>query len=436
MMFCMKKGEVSIEKFEIYISLLLDFNYNCRKYDMNINIKTLLVILFHSTFAFQSCNVKKSPVSNASINYPELDTTFQTSDKDINNVFIDTFQTSLANFISGMDKSYYDSILSIDSDFWDEFTGKINEDFSKIEHRRLMKMFEWSQSSFIDKSIDTSLVFYPFSGPDFLHAHYLYPNANEYILFALEDVGDIPNLKDLDSESTKQYLKNTNNFLRDIYLRSYFITKNMQKDINKEKKVPGVLSTLYWFFSRTDHQIVNVERITLDSNGKLISRDDIDDGIDGVKFSFVKKGEKNIKRLTYFSCDISDKGFEKKNPELFLYLQNIRKCNTFVKSASYLMHYKSFKKIRDIVLDKSLSIFQDDTGVPFKYVDNEDWNIRCFGAYLKPIKDFEKNYNILYQKDLASRYKESTEKLPFSLGYHWKDISEQNQMLITRLIEQ
>ena len=131
---------------------------------------------------------------------------------------------------------------------------------------------------------------------------------------------------------------------------------------------------------------------------------DKDDGLDGVRFHFVKKGENDIKRLTYFSCDISDDGFEEDNPELLIYLNSMRECNTFVKSASYLMHYRSFKNIRNLVLDKSLSIFQDDTGLPYKHVDNDDWNIRYFGSYVKPIKDFEKNYNILFQHDLEKRY--------------------------------
>jgi hypothetical protein len=379
----------------------------------------LTILLFNSIFVFHSCTNEE--IKNVSpVIAIEQEPLFS----------IDTFQTSLANFISGIDKSYYDSIISIDLDFWNEFSGEINDDFAKIKSERLMKMSQWSQSSFIDKSIDTSLVFYPFSGPDFLHAYYLYPNANEYILLALEKVGNIPNWKEIGPKASIEYLENTNNFLRDIYLRSYFITKHMQIDIREEKKISGVLSSLYWFLSRTDHQLMNVERVTLDSQGKLITKDK-EDGLDGVRFSFVKKGEKEIKRLTYFSCDISDDGFAKKNPELFIYLNNMRACNTFVKSASYLMHYGSFKNIRNVVLDKSLTIFQDDTGIPYKYVANDDWNIRCFGSYVKPIKDFEHNTS-LYQNDLATRYKGATEKLPFSLGYHWKNAFEQNQMLLIR----
>ena len=49
---------------------------------------------------------------------------------------------------------------------------------------------------------------------------------------------------------------------------------------------------------------------------------------------------------------------------------------------------------------------------------------------MKPIKDFEKNYDIIYQEDLAREYRKGSTNLPFSLGYQWRDASEQNQMLI------
>jgi hypothetical protein len=246
----------------------------------------------------------------------------------------------------------------------------------------------------------------------------------------------MPNWKDIGEKESTKYLENTNDFLRDIYLRSYFITKHMQLDIEKESKISGVLPSLYWFLSRTDHQIVKMERVTIDENGNVDIRKS-NKGVDGVRFHFVKNGGINIKKLTYFCCDISDNGFTKKNPEVFIYLNNIRSCNTFIKAASYLMHYKSFEDISNIVLKKSITIFQDDTGLPYKYVNNANWNVKCFGSYVKPISDFKATMNIIYQDDLEEFYKTSqTENLPFSLGYHWRESSYQNQMLITRFIEE
>ena len=57
--------------------------------------------------------------------------------------------------------------------------------FGKIFQKKLMtttqklslkagKMSNWVDTSFISKSIDTCLVFYPFSGPEFLHK-FFYP---------------------------------------------------------------------------------------------------------------------------------------------------------------------------------------------------------------------------------------------------------------------
>ena len=111
------------------------------------------------------------------------------------------------------------------------------------------------------------------------------------------------------------------------------------------------------------------------------------------------------------------------------YMQNYisNKCNTFLKSASYLLHYGSFTTIRNLILDKSDYLVQDDTGIPFKYFNNADWKVSLFGIYEKPVKDF---IDDLYQEDLDSAYKSTInlKKLDFSLGYHWSS-KEQNQIV-------
>ena len=73
-------------------------------------------------------------------------------------------------------------------------------------------MYNWAKTNFLDSDIDTTLLFYPFSGPDFLHAFQFYPNANEYILLALEEVGTIPDFKSISEDSTEVYARNLNIF--------------------------------------------------------------------------------------------------------------------------------------------------------------------------------------------------------------------------------
>lgn len=374
---------------------------------------------------------------------------------------INDYEDGVASFLTGNDTTSF--CRPIDPYFWEDFTKKIDNGFSftskdgksrkkpgwnKIKKERLDPIIDWSQSEFIKSDIDTSLVFYPFSGPDFLHAYHFYPNANEYVLLALEEVGTMPDFNSIPIDSIETYATNLNLFLRDIYLRSYFITGNMIDDI-AENKVDGVISSLYWFIKKTNHDIINVENVTLDSLGNIINEEDVSEGwnkkgFDGVRFYF-KNSKNELKKLVYFSCDISDQAFsglngrdvKYKNSNLLAFLKNMRKCNTFIKSASYMMHHDrkdlSFKQIRNLILSKSKSIFQDDTGVPFRFINQEEWDITVFGTYEKPIKDFDR-WTFMYQEDLNLFYKNKDNHggmLPFSLGYHWQD-KKQNQMLFLK----
>tara|TARA_Y100000746_G_C15349139_1_gene385154 strand:- start:267 stop:911 length:645 start_codon:yes stop_codon:yes gene_type:complete len=212
----------------------------------------------------------------------------------------------------------------------------------------------------------------------------------------------------------------------------------MEVDLS-ETTMNGLIGSLYWFISRTNHKIISQEFITIDKNGIIIPETDKSQGwlldeYDGVSFNLLNE-ENEIKKLIYFSADISNKGLNKKNPQLKLFLNNLNNVNTFVKSASYLMHYNSFDNIRNIVLNNSYSLFQDDTGVPIRFFNSDNWVTFLFGNYIDPIKDFESTMDIITQEDLRSFYLDQTLNkgyLPFSLGYHWRDSKKQNQQLVIK----
>ena len=344
---------------------------------------------------------------------------------------IDTSHNALAQLISGMDCSYFDNENNIDTAYWNEYSSRVNTAFSKMKETRLKPMQEWIQSVVSDKINDTSLLFYPFSGADFLHAYYLFPEANDYVLLAQEKIGEIPDINSMKSDELKNYLNAVDQSLIDIYKRSYFITKRMSVDTKAGSELNGLLPLFYWFIARTDHEIINVSTVFIDSSSVLQQREmntEISKNlIEGVKFLFRKKGHEKIKSVTYFNCDISNDGFIE-NPEFKKYLNSVRPGNSFVKSASYLMHYGSFSDIREIVQQKSQSILEDDTGIPYKYFDGLEWDINLFGMYVMPVKDFSESR---FQIDLNEAYSNMDMykgKLPFSLGYHWGS-KAQNQML-------
>jgi hypothetical protein len=317
---------------------------------------------------------------------------------------------------------------NIDPTYYDSFSKQLNQKLVEIGKSRLSPITNWNQSALKrNAKSDTTSVFYPFSGGDFLHVNSLYPNANHYVMMAQESVGSIPDMANMDKVQTREYIEAADFILRDIYAKSYFITMNMIKD-TKSSPVNGMLPVLLWSVSKTGHTVTSVEELSVDESGKK-TYTPFKVGVNAakaVRITFGNKEKGILKTLTYYSCDISNSGIEK-DKALAATLKSIPASNCFVKSASYLMHYETFTTIRNTVLDKAIYLVQDDTGIPYKYFDKSKFKMELYGNYVKPVSDFSEN---LFQKDMAEAYKtkEFIGALSFSLGYHWQT-KDQNQMI-------
>ncbi|MFM7727982.1 MAG: hypothetical protein ACKO7B_14875, partial [Flavobacteriales bacterium] len=304
---------------------------------------------------------------------------------------IDSNLTHIAKLIAGLD-----TVLNYNHPNWNNqsiarFSRETEAKYNVMRENRLQKMAAWNQKNVAGAGIsDSSFSFYPFSGGDFIHLHWLMPNASEYLMAAREAVGTIPALLQMSDTSMLNYLGGVDQVLRDIYNKSYFITKNMITDIHNANLVDGMLPILVWGAAKTNHEIISIEFFNVDTTGQAIA---VTSGkYEGVTIALKDVEHNKQKKLTYLSADISNKGFEAR-PEIkaFLTTRVPSGCNSFVKSASYLMHYGSFTQIRDMVLDKSASLVEEDTGIPFKYFKQDIWNIQLFGDYEKPVSDFSEN---------------------------------------------
>ncbi|MEY3342814.1 MAG: hypothetical protein RL090_498 [Bacteroidota bacterium] len=339
---------------------------------------------------------------------------------------------SIMNFISG--RSGSDISFPIDTAYFNKYSSELAENMKKIEDNRLFKVRDWYSNVLKSNSRNDSLpVFYPFSGGDFLHIHYMYPNANEYVMMAIEPVGYFPDMDSMSVEDKTKLLGDVNYNMRDIFNKSYFITKNMHSDLRSRKLITGMILPIVWGIGVTGHEILDIQDASFDSAGKVMLKPITErdhNFTKGVQITFRKKGTSQEKTVTYFSVDISDKGFASETA-LVKYLDSKEPYNSFLKAASYLPHYRSFSGIRNNLLAKTVNHVQDDTGIPYKYFTPETFTAKVFGYYTKPVADFNEN---LFQKDLASAYRDSTifgGRLDFSMGYHWAS-SEQNEMVFMR----
>jgi hypothetical protein len=331
---------------------------------------------------------------------------------------VDKTTDDIASFISGMGTGKTGCDAKPDtSKTWQNFANELDTMFARINVSRTVKMRAWADSELVNNHTKTT-VFYPFSGPDFLNADIFYPDADQYIMIAMEPIGALPDICKMNSDKINEYLNSVNYSLRDIFKRSYFITSTMTTDLNKTK-VNGAVPLISLFIKRTGHQIVSMEKIGIDSTGKCLIIKDPKNAktiVSGIKIDFLSLSGDRTQSVYYLRTDISDDGLAKK-PAFVKYLKSLPQSHTYLKAASYLMHGDNFKAIRNIVFEKSLSILQDDSGIAYRFFNKKDWDIKLYGVYVKPKDEF----SYINEPELEKAYKTAVIKpLPYTLGYNWR----------------
>ena len=261
-------------------------------------------------------------------------------------------------------------------------------------------------------------VFYMFSGPDFVSVNSLYPDASTYILCGLEPIGKIVPIESLSSEKVAASMQNLVASLSSIVRLSFFRTKDMEIDFQKGD-ITGILPVLYIFMARTGNQVLDTQYVALDENGQVVAEqaaqgDVAKAYVHGVKITFIKEGKSSSQQLFYFRANIVNSGLAK-TPGFLKFLESFGKSVTYLKAASYLMYKGYFSTIRDFLLANSQSILGDDSGMPFKYLNNDNWALTLYGNYNAPIALFQD----FFQPDLKKAYenKSKIKPLPFGTGY-------------------
>jgi len=387
-----------------------------------------IALIFSICLVLFSCNPENtSQAVNPSAQKPQKDS-IAFKKTEIKKETFNLYFNNCARFLAGLEiKDTLFSKWTADSTYkrYKIFT---DSNFVVLEQKRFSLMRSWQETVIKPLINDTLNVFYPFSGPDFIHVNPLFPKAKHILMLANEPLGSVPDFSEFADTTRNQYIQKLANSLSDIYKKSYFITRKMNEDFSR-KNVNGVIPVFMFFFARSNYIVLDITRTYIDSSGKCVNEilnDSIKQrSIKGVRFLIEDNTNQQRKIVEYFKCDLSNEGF-KAHPEFNLFLENKPNVNTFVKSASYLMHYNTFKQIREITLNISDAILEDDTGIPYKYFKN--WGFLPFGQYTMPVKDFSN----VFQPDLDSAYKKVIPSpLPFSLGYHW-GTKKQNYMLFIR----
>ena len=325
--------------------------------------------------------------------------------------------TDVARVLAGLDPEDAQRFAAVTSrPAWKAHKAAFDTNWSQIEQQRFTVMRAWRDRELKPVVDGCDVLFYPFGGPDFINAHLFNPTCQTYLLFGLEPTGSVLRLDKLTPEKADRALGEIREALSDIFKRGYLITQTMEKEL-RTPQVDGTLPMMMVFLARLDARIVSIEfggSSPWDPTAPAPTRAG---RLPSVTVAFVAKDSDRIQKVSYIRVDMMNPGFSQR-ATLLAYLKGLGPVTTFVKSASYLMHDDRFSMVRDIVLTQSKALLQDDTGVPFHFLDPAKWTLTFYGKYSPPISDFKYGF----QKDLDAVFKQpgTARELPFTFGYHWQ----------------
>jgi hypothetical protein len=335
-----------------------------------------------------------------------------------------------ARFLAGLPPAPGSPLAALAKDpGWAQHAHFFDSIFTREDANTLSKVRAFSKEH-LPQQHDTML--YMFSGPDFLYATSFFPSASTYVLSGLEPVGDVPQLTSLPRGEVDASLRNIEGSLGSILNLSFFITKNMKTQLTSGP-VYGTLPLLYVFLARTGKTVHEVSFVSLDKDGNFIAQDDAgkragrattQSAAKGVKIVF-SDGNGPRQTLYYFSTDLSDGGV--KISGFLEFCAKLGPADSFLKSASYLLHGGNFARVRSFLVDHSATVLEDDSGIPLAYFDPRKWRLQPFGHYLAPLGIFPNTY----QPRMAELFRNAA-PLDFGIGYLWRK-NESNLLLATRL---
>src|ERR1700757_2997757 len=178
---------------------------------------------------------------------------------------VNTGPNDVARFLAGMPVPENSPLAPLMRDpAWQAHAAFFEEQFSKVNLRQLQKLHGW-QATYLPESLQPiPVVFYMFSGPDFLYVDQFFPKAAAYVLCGKEALGPPPD--PLRITNLSGALGNLENAMKSALNTTYFITKDMKVDLH-EQNLNGVLPILYAFIARADKSITNVTFGSLSSGG-------------------------------------------------------------------------------------------------------------------------------------------------------------------------
>lgn len=329
----------------------------------------------------------------------------------------------VGRFVAGLPGKPGSPFASLEaSEAWKSHGRLMGEAWRRAETSLINGLREFQKQELSVEPLLRSVVFYPFSGPDTLTVTYCFPQSPVYVMVGLEPSGTLPTLRQIEKKDLTSYLAALRETMASELGRSFFITRQMDKQF-RGQVTDGLLLPILHSLVYTHNTILGFRYVRLDEDGQIIDR--APDykaptryGNKGVEIEFRADADQSIHKLYYFTVNLADDRLAENKPFL-TYLSRLKGTTTLLKATSYMTHRKEFSMIRDQMLANSGAVLQDDSGIPYRCFQPDTWRVQLYGDYDRPYGSF----HYYQQPDLRKAYEApGTKPLALHIGYGYSKI--------------
>ncbi|MCX7604864.1 MAG: hypothetical protein N2036_12375 [Bryobacteraceae bacterium] len=327
----------------------------------------------------------------------------------------------VARFLAGLPGRGVSPFKPLESDpAWKAHAGRLNGMFRDYEERRLPAMREFAREELSRREDLQCPVFYPFSGADALTMLAFFPGRRMYVMAALEPPGRVPGTADLPPEKLEPKLLPLADTLASLLRKSFFVTREMDRQL-RGQITDGVAEPLLIQLARAGYGITGHEYVQLDAQGRVVRRpEDVrraEFGHNrGLRLELIDPDGRRPATLVYISLNLDDAHLRSNTP-FVRFVNGLGAPCTMLKATSYMLHDRSFTRIRTLILERSALILQDDSGIPWRFLASGGWDVQLYGEYEKP---YGKSFQFRAQPDLRAAYDDPRRRvkpLKFRIGY-------------------
>jgi hypothetical protein len=243
-------------------------------------------------------------------------------------------------------------------------------------------MRAWARSEIGDAA--GGRVFYPLSGPDFITVQQLYPDAAHFVLVALQHADPPPPLEHYSPRELSEFLRRFRLGWERFARLGFFRTPDLDADAEESGIRIGVTAPLMAFAARAGYEIVSVDPVRVSPDGA-----DLEPRAGGrsargtwesVRLTLAKEGRAVL--LDYVRMDLSDAALSRHRASR-TWLESAAAHPTVLKAASHLPQRPHFSMLRQAVLARAPSLWQDETGIDYALLARE-FDVTLYGRFTKP----------------------------------------------------